>query len=242
MKLFQLVSMIALLGAEAATAGTYTPPKGCTPFLTMQMRSCTVEHYWTCEGDEKGMRWLLEIDEKGPVYLQQVDDEFRWMQSENLRSGTTSRINDGAPDSNSFTELLDYKRDTYDFSQTIYPVGRKSFQERITGVDHLTGKQVTIDGETLLVTEYSSQSVASNGYSATNAGTQYISTKWRLFFSGQETETVDGETRSYDDTPVLFIEPGEAGFMSDQPEYGCEAMMSELTGPMASELEIKDEL
>ncbi len=241
MKLFQLVSMIALLGAETATAGTYTPPKGCTAFLTTQQRSCRVSHYWTCKGDPEGMRWILTIDADGPVFVQQLDDEFRWIQSKGLRDGTQHYLIDGAPDANSFTELLDYKRDTYDFSQSVIPVQGDPYRIRVTGVDRLTGKQVSIDGETLLVTDFNSHETG-DGHQYAMQGNQYISTKWRLFFGGRETETVDGQSHSYDDTPVLFIEPGEAGFLSDQPEYGCEAMMSELTAPLATELEMKNEL
>ena len=226
MKLFAVASTLVLLAVDAANAGTFTPPKGCTAFLTTQMRSCRVEHYWTCKGDAPGMRWIMVIGTEGPTYLQQVDNEFQWVQSESLRSGTKRRLNKGAPDPNSFTELLETNRDTYDFSQTVYPNGRPQYQVTVTGIDRLNGKQVSIDGEPLLVTEFSSHLRTSGGYESTTQGNQFISPKWRLFFGGQETETVDGKSQSYDDTPVLFIEPGEAGFLSDQPEYGCEAMMS----------------
>jgi hypothetical protein len=235
--------MACLLLAAPAGAGTISLPKGCTAYLTVQQRSCRVAHHWTCAGEPAGNKWILSITEDGPAFLQQLDNEFRWLQSESLRSGTTRRLISGGPDDNSLTGLLETGRDSYDFSQRVVPRRGGAFDVRVTGVDTVSGKTVTIDGEELLVTAFNSRVRGeSSGFDLETVGRQYVSKRWRLFFGGQETETIDGTEHSYDDTPVKFIEPGEPGFLTDKPQYGCEMMMSGLELPLAAEQEMNNGL
>lgn len=219
-----------ILAPIASNAGTFTPPKGCTAYLTVQMKSCEVSHYWTCEKDPKGNHWALSIDGEGPSFLQLLDYEFRWLQSFPQNSSITRQLIETEADANSLTELLQTRRDDFDFKQSVRRDGKEIAVERITGFDRLNGTRVTIDGETLLVTEFEIE-VSSNagGTPVQTTGNQFVSERFRLFFQGRETETSNGRSFHYDDTPVLFIEPGEAGFLADRPEYGCDAMMSQLS-------------
>lgn len=213
-------------------AGTFTPPKGCTAYLTVQMKSCEVSHHWKCEGDAEGNRWAMTIDDKGSVYLQHLDNEFRWLQSFPQRSTISRELIVPEVDANSFTELLETRRDNFDFRQRVLNGGKEIAIEHITGYDSLNGTRVTIDGEPLLVTEFEFRSTSDSGTATVHtSGNQYISERFRLFFQGRETEVIGLDTYQYDDTPVLFIEPGEAGFLADKPEFGCDQMMSEVEFP-----------
>lgn len=232
---FLLLAALAL-SPIASSAGTFTPPKGCTAYLTVQMKSCEVSHYWTCKKDPKGHHWVLSMLDDGPSFLQYLDSEFRWLQSFPQRSSISRKLITTEADANSLTELLDTRRDDFDFKQSVLQDGTQIAIEHITGFDRLNGTRVTIDGEPLLVTEFEIDVVSDSGLSAVHTtGNQFVSERFRLFFQGRESETSDGETVHYDDTPVLFIEPGEAGFLSDRPEYGCEAMMSALPADRAAD-------
>ena len=224
-------------------AGTFTPPKGCTAYLTVQMKSCEVSNHWTCEGEPKGNHWSMSFDGDGPAYLQHLDNEFRWLESFPQGSGISRVLVEPEADANSMTELLETRRDDFDFQQTVLQRGKPVAVEQITGFDRLNGTRVTIDGEPLLVTEFEMEIRSSTGSTMLRTtGNQFVSERFRLFFQGRETETSGNETYNYDDTPVRFIEPGEAGFLSDKPQYGCDALMSGLEMPLAIEKEIQDEL
>ncbi len=215
----------------AATAGTFTPPKGCTAYLTVQMSSCKVEHHWTCAGDAEGDHWALTINSDGPIYLQHLDREFRWLQNFPLSNDIERALQQPEADPNSLTELLETGRDDFDFEQIVSRGGEPYATEHITGFDKLTGTKVRIDGEELLVTEFELQIESiSGGDTSRTYGNQYVSPKFRLFFQGRETEEIGGETYHYDEKPVLFSEPGEAGFLAANPEFGCDEMMSSLQG------------
>jgi len=243
MRLFPAIIAMLVSTPFAGNAGSFTPPKGCTAFLTVQMKSCSVEHHWTCEGDPAGVQWVLSIDGDGPSYLQQIDEEFRWLQSFPQRSDVSRVLIQPEPDANSMTELLEQRRDDFDFKQSVMRGGKPYAVEHVTGYDRLNGTRVMIDGEKLLVTEFMIEVSSSvDGSVVRTTGNQFVSARFRLFFQGRETEISDGVTYNYDDTPVLFIEPGEAGFMADKPEFGCDEMMSRLEMPMAIEKEIQDEL
>lgn len=223
------VLALAFFAPMAATAGQFTPPKGCTAYLTVQMKSCEVTHYWTCKNDQKGDHWTLTIHNEGPTFLQHLDREFRWLKGYPQNSDITRELIENETDANSLTELLETGRDDFDFQQSVMQNGVQIGIDQITGYDRLNGSRVTIDGEPLLVTEFEITMDSGNGFDVTRTtGNQFVSERFRLFFQGRETETSGGKTTHYDDTPVLFIEPGEAGFLADRPEYGCDAMMSAL--------------
>ena len=176
-----------------------------------------------------GHHWVMSIDGEGPSYLQYLDREFRWLQSYPQRSDISRTLVTTEADANSLTELLETRRDDFDFTQTVSQRGKQIAVEHITGYDRLNGTRVTIDGEPLLVTEFEIHVESDTGRDNVHTkGNQFVSERFRLFFQGRESETSGGAVMHYDDTPVLFIEPGEVGFLVDRPEFGCDAMMSAL--------------
>lgn len=228
MKGFLLVALIAFT-PSVSNAGVFSLPKGCTAYLTVQMKSCEVTHYWTCENDPQGDHWTVTIHNDGPTFLQYLDREFRWLKGYSQAANVTRELIENEIDPTSLTELLETRRDDFDFKQSVMQNGELIGVNHITGYDLLNGRRVTIDGEPLLVTDFEITVTLDNGLGVVRTtGNQFLSERFRLFFQGLEAETADGKTTHYDDTPVQFIEPGEAGFLADRPEYGCDAMMSAL--------------
>lgn len=216
----------APVSALAQRAGTVTPPPGCTAFLTVQSRSCVVSHMWTCEGDPEGTHWRMSMDGDGPFALSFTDSEFRWLLSYNLRSGAQTTIIEPEEDPASLSELFETGSDSMVFS-TIYDNGAGlRIRRDYTGFDRLTGATAEIDGRVLNRTEFSYEYDLGEGPRRVE-GTQYVHEGWRMFFGGLEvTELPNGERFESDNSPMEFAEPGERGFLTDQPLYDCGDQMS----------------
>ncbi|MCT4684401.1 MAG: hypothetical protein N4A39_11795 [Roseicyclus sp.] len=221
--------LCAPLPAAAQMPGPdlFDVPAGCTAFLTVQARECTVSHHWTCEGDPEGTHWRISLDQDGPYYLSYTDAEFRWLRGWSLRSDSTTVLVEPEDDPASLTELLETGSDTMVFSLMVEgQTGR--FRRDYTGFDSLTGGEVTVDGRTLLVTEFTYQYGVDGGARRVE-GNQFVHEGWRMFFGGVETVTEpDGTSFEYNNSPMEFAEPGEPGFLTTRPIYDCGDMMSGL--------------
>jgi hypothetical protein len=202
-------------------------PPGCTAFLTVQARGCMVSHHWTCEADPPGTQWRASLDEDSAFYLSFTDAEFRWLRSWDLRGGGSTILVEPEEDPASLSELLETGSDTMVFS-TVTTSNFGTFQRDYTGFDRLTGDEITVDGRTLAVTEFSYQ-YPSDGGTRRVQGNQFVHEGWRLFFGGLETVTdASGESFEYNSSPMEFAEPGEPGFLTLQPIYDCGEMFSGL--------------
>lgn len=215
----------ALPAAAQSAPDLFEVPPGCTAFLTVQSRGCMVSHHWTCEADALGTHWRASLDQDGPFSLSFTDAEFRWLQSWDLRRGSTNTLIEPEQDPASLTDLLATGTDSMVYSLRIEGpsgVGQRDY----TGFDRLTGDAVTVDGRTLLVTEFSYQ-FETNAGTRRVSGNQFVHEGWRMFFGGIETVTEgDGTSFEYDNSPMEFAEPGEAGFLTLQPIHECGEMMS----------------
>jgi hypothetical protein len=224
---------LALLAApagaqEAPVARTFQPPPGCEAFLTVQMTSCTVSHHFRCEADPEGWQRRADMDEGGIAYFGAIDAETQWVESYHVLSEHSERLAPAPADPASFTELTSTGRDSYDFTTLSDEIG----PTRYVGVDTLPGGTAEIDGVTLDRTTYEIVAYDAQGTEAwRSTGSEYVSRDWRMFLSGTGTTTIaGGETFEKDDTPVEFIFPGEPGFLSVSPKYGCGAVMSKAAG------------
>lgn len=210
--------------APSAPAGrTFTPPQGCTAYLTVQMASCAVSHHFTCAADPEGWQRRVDMDEDGITYAGAIDAETQWMESAHFLSGHSERLAPDPADPASFSDLLATGQDSFDFMTLSDEIG----PTRYVGEDRIVGTEV-IDGVTLDRTEFRVTAFDAEGNEVwRTAGREYISRDWRMFLSGtSSTATPDGETFDGDDTPVDFIMPGEEGFLSVSPRHGCGAVMS----------------
>jgi hypothetical protein len=219
------LALMAALAAPAASAQTFTPPQGCTGFLTVQARGCKVSNHYRCDGDAPGEQWRADFDAEGPYFVSKIDYETQWVLSVDLISGTETQLAPDPADPASFSGLLATGTDSYDFGQTS-ATGETS---RVRGFDTLTGRKVVIDGVELEETTFELRETRADGsVMHSGRGKEYIHRVWRLFLSGPS-EWDGGEGfRAVDRSPVTFAQPGEAGFMASKPEYDCDAQLAAL--------------
>ncbi len=215
--------LVAALATPGAAQDTVSLPEGCTAYLTMQGASCSVSHYFTCEDDAAGTQRRVELDLDGVSYFGQIDAETQWLISTYRDTGHTETLEDDPADRASFTELLEEGISTFDFRTLSDELGPL----RYVGVDQLTGESVTIDGVDLLATEYIIRVENDAGEVLfTSEGDEFISPEWRTFFGGISRLSGNGGEVVNDSTPIEFLMPGEPGFLTPQPKYGCGATES----------------
>lgn len=216
--------ILALLTASPLAAQEFSLPSGCEGYLTIQSTSCSVSHYFTCEGDDAGVQRRATMDEEGLSYVGSISDEAEWLESFHIRSGHTERLSSAA-DNMSMSELLSSEIDTWDFTTESREIGDSQY----VGFDRLTGESVVIDGVTLLRTEYELTAFDGNGVEMWKSeGAEFVSAEWRMFIGGLSSFITSDDRFDSDDTPVEFIFPEEAGFLSVNPKFGCGVEMSML--------------
>ncbi len=230
--------LCALVAATPALAD-FTPPAGCTAFMTVQARSCMVSNHFRCDHDAPGDQWREDSGLNGPFFVGRIDAETQWMESHNA-DGTVDRLAPNPPDPASFSELIATGRDTYHFTT----VNSAGYAETMLGADMLTGETVVIDGVLLERTAYKIEARFEDGSLAyASRGSEFIHRDWRLFLSGTgETDFGDGAGFvPHDMTPVEFRFPGDPGFSARIPKYDCDAMTAQApdTAPLR---EMRDDL
>ena len=222
---------LSLLAAPAL-AGSFTPPEGCTAFMTVQSKGCRVSNHYTCEADPAGDQWRADYDQEGVYFLSRIDSEAQWVESIEIDPPSRQTLDPNPADPASFSDLLATGNDSYIFGLS-KDTGDRT---RVRGADRLTGKQVVIDGITLQQTEFNfTETDTSGNVLRRSRGNEYIHPEWRLFFSGpSQWDGGDGTYLPIDGSPVQFIFPGEPGFASTQPLFDCDAVMSSLPFPPKS--------
>ncbi len=221
-----LLALLTAAPAPPALAGAFTPPAGCEGFMTVQLKNCTVGNYYRCSADPAGDSRSTYFDGEGPYFTSRIDAETRWMESYDHIADEWDYLEPEAADHASFTQLLATGRDDFDFSTT----SEHGETRRYVGYDRLTGESVRIDGIALERTEFDVTAYDEAGTPLwRRSGRQFIHRDWRLFLADTETfETAAGEVFEAEDTPVDFALPGERGFMTTDPMYGCTMMMTGL--------------
>lgn len=216
-----LISLPALFLAAPVLAGTFEPPKGCTTYMTMQARGCTVSQFYTCEADAKGDQWRADFGADGPVFLSKTDAEAQWLESYEIDPPTKETMDVDPRDPASFSELLANGLDTFDFNLTKSDGTRSN----IKGFDRVTGETAVIDGVTLQKTEYEyTQTDAEGTVLRHSKGQEFINPEWRMFLSGlSQWEQPDGTWYPFENTPIKFYYPGQPGFQSTIPLFDCNA-------------------
>lgn len=219
--------LLAPVAVSAQTARTFTLPAGCEGIVTIQMRSCTVSHQFTCSADPEGWQRRVDMGADGPTYMGAIDGETQWMESFHVATGHSERLEDAPRDPASFSVLLDEGTDTYDFQTLSDEIGTT----RYVGFDTLTGVTQEIDGVLLDQTEYKITAMDTGGGMIwESAGFEWISRDFRVFLSGVSTITTPDGSFETDDSPVEFIFPGEPGFLSVYPKHGCGETVSAAPG------------
>ncbi|MGO4908410.1 hypothetical protein ACEN2J_08770 [Pseudorhodobacter sp. W20_MBD10_FR17] len=215
-----LVVCGGLMLPDAGFAGSFTPPAGCTGWLTVQGRACRVSNFYKCTQDAPGDQWRTDFDQEGLFFASRTDAEGQWVESIDMNP-MVRQVMDGAEDPASFSELLGGV-DTFAFSLRRDDGGAST----VRGFDRLTGKTVVIDGISLQETQFEFAETKADGSVVQSRGNEYINADWRLFFAGPS-EWDDGNGGvPMDGSPLQFIFPGEPGFFSTEPLFECDAILS----------------
>lgn len=230
-------ALLFVILAAPAAAGTFTPPEGCTAYLTVQSRQCRVSNYYKCSADAPGDQWRQDFDQEGLFFRSRIDSETQWIESFDSNPEVRQSLDPGSEDPASFTDLTSQGRDDFAFRLT-KETGEKT---RVRGFDKLTGKSVVIDGVTLKQTQFEFTETDTEGNVVRQSrGNEFISPEWRTFFSGPS-EWNDGTGYvPLDGSPVQFILPGEPKFGSVEPIFDCDTVVSSLpTAPDVLEAAFK---
>lgn len=219
--------LCALCFAMPVVAGerTFVPPEGCEAHLTAQLNECRVEHHYTC-ADTGGDRFRIVYTEGGPNFLSRIDAEAQWLSSVSLPDGAVTETVRPADAPLDVSALLARGEHPFDFVER-WPNGRLV---RATGWDRIVQRGVLVAGEVLhrTVFEVAFTDEADGTLIETYTGAEYVSERWHRFFSGKGTSVVGGVSSSFDRSPREFVEPGEEGFLTVTPKYGCGVLMSAL--------------
>ena len=223
-----LGSLGTVASAQSPTPpGTFTPPPGCTGWLTVQSRGCRVSNHYKCAADAPGDQWRADFDQEGIFFVSRIDRETQWIESYDMFPTVRQTLDPDAADPASFSGLLATGLDTFDFGLT----EDTGAQTTVQGFDKLTGTGATIDGIALQQTEFDYTETGSDGSVIRKAhGHEYINPEWRLFFSGTSVWQTEGKDLPVDGTPKEFIFPGEKGFFSTAPVFDCDVVTSETEG------------
>jgi len=218
----------AVLTASPLAAQQFSLPQGCEGYLTIQTTSCSVSHYFRCDVDTNGEQRRATMDEEGLSYVGRINRNAEWLESFHLRAAYTERLMSSV-DPMSMTELLANSVDTWDFTTESREIGDSQY----VGFDSLTGETVEIDGVTLLRTEYALTAYDAAGTEMWRSeGSEFVSRDWRMFIGGTSSYITSDDRFDSDDTPVEFIFPGEAGYLSVNPKFGCGVEMSAVDAPI----------
>ncbi|SLN70971.1 hypothetical protein [Roseisalinus antarcticus] len=222
--MMRLVLPLAVLAGPALADAALTLPPGCEATLTVQERGCSVRVVMTCESDGPGVRRDLVFEQEGMTFMSTTDPEGQWLTSSFLASGGSEVLEDSPADRISMSNMLATGEDPYDFVMLSEEYG----DTRYIGSDRLTGGQAVIDGVIMPYGEWGYVAYDAAGQEIFRSeGDEYVATGWRIHLTGKSRTTYpDGSVEQLDYTPVDFILPGEDGFLSPVPLYGCEEAAS----------------
>jgi hypothetical protein len=216
--------LMAALAPAAQAAGTFTPPEGCSMWLTVQARACRVSNYYKCEADPAGDQWRADFDQESMYFLSRINREAEWVESYDFFPTVKQQLDPGAEDPSSFSALLSEGLDSFAFGLT----RDDGTQSSVRGFDKLTGRVVVIDGISLQETEFQYEETDPDGNMMRRSrGNEYIHPEWRNFFAGPSEWDGGNGYVPMNGSPVQFIFPGEPGFAATQPLYECDAVLSE---------------
>ena len=205
------LAALAIMLAPPVSAQKFSLLAGCEAYLTVQNSDCVVSHYFRCAEDLAGEQIRVSFSENNYIYIGTIDEQAQWIFSHHIADEITETLELTPFDRASFSDLMAMDVDDFDFRTMSPEVG----VTRYVGRDTLMGNQVVSDG----VTVDETQTWQSQGY-------EFISRNWRIFLSGKGSITTLSDTFETDGTPVQFITPGEPGFLSIKPEFGCGVLMS----------------
>jgi len=221
-KWLPLLLATASFALPAFAGDDFTPPEGCNAILTVQSKACGSSLFWQCDISPEGDIWEASFGAEGLQSIVSYDRDYQWLDGTFMWDSSYEELAGESEDPISMDDLLAAGEDTFSFRvRRVEPSGVKYLQ--VVGSDRLTGKEIVIDGTRLLLTRTDYQYLNEDGtVDYQMRGQQYVSPERRMFFSGTNEVTENGNLTVYDYAPVEFITPGEPGFGVTTPKYECQ--------------------
>lgn len=218
MKWLACLCVLAAPAYAQTGPGQFSAPEGCAGYLTVQMQACRVENHYRCTADPEGHKREASFDDEGEIARSLLDEEARWLVIRNSRSDYIEELDQSSPDPHSLTDLFETGEDAFDFLMR----DTRGNIIRYTGRDRLTGRSTVIDGVSLDEIEAEYDYVEQGGRFAGRVfSREFVSHDYRMFFSGVLRESTTAGKSTRENRPIEFIFPGEPGFFSTRPRYGC---------------------
>ena len=216
----RLALALAAMAAPAA-AQVVSFPKECTGVVTVQSADCSVLAAARCvyDGQEVLRTQVYDVDGLENIEEQTLDWSLRF--SVTPRDGTGIVLNDAEHDELSRDSLQRYGEDFFNYDIVFAVPGMGEFDTELTGMMVSQGEEVEIDGHTLDLYRFRLAATLGEAGTLEVDQTAYGSAEFGLFLNGKGVQRFDGAESELNSTPVLFFEPGEAGFDSAAPKINC---------------------
>lgn len=215
---------LPLLAINPAFAETFTPPQGCKLEVTVQNRGCVVYQHYSCGKEAEDHQYRIKFDAEGVTDVLVSDLDGAWITVNYPRASFSSKYIEKKGDHPiSFSGLQNGGRYEVNFIREITEGFAAGNIIQDTGSAELTGKAITINGKELLEVKYSVTTKIGNVGSETHAnGYSFLDAELgRLYGEVTEVSFAPGDVKKFDERPVEVILPGEEGFESINPKYGC---------------------
>jgi len=194
-------------------------PAACKPQVTVQMLACRVDHVYTCpdgtvwtdtfEGDMRG----AQLDH---VTITTADGDLIW---QGMGPDGVAATNDKP----AFSIARAMKEGAFKFTMPL--------EFHISGVvtPSVSEGTVTPVPGTIWVTGhefhrfdvYQETRIGKDGPALTTRDVNYYDPKLGFVIFGEAETTVDDKRRTYNWVPFAILNPGDDGFLSPLPKYGC---------------------
>ena len=212
-----MVFWLALSAVSApALAGTIPTrrPAQCTAQLTVQMRGCRVDHIYTCPDDQVWTESYEAAEQL--VTLTTSDGDLIWQGSK----GEGVLATNSKPAFSIHRAMTD---GAYSFSIPLefHIMGGTQVTDSHGTVTPLPGT-VTISGLIFHRFDvYQEAQLKPPGPLLTTHDVNYYDPDLGFVIFGESKTTAGDTKQDYNWVPVVITKPGEKGFLSPEPAYGC---------------------
>jgi len=213
--------LLAMLAAGPAMARQVVFLRGCTPTVTVQAADCSVLAAARCgEGEDMILR-LQVYDEGGLANVEEQTLDWSLLFTASPGEGFGIFVDEGEHDELSWDSPRRYGEDYFNYHVVFAVPGMGEFDTNLTGILIEQGEAVEIDGHALDLYRFRFAATLGDVGTLEVDQSAYGSAEFGFFLNGKGVQRFAGEETELGSTPMVFFEPGEAGFTSADPKFNC---------------------
>ena len=224
------VALIGALAAGPALARDVAFPSNCTPFLTVQSADCSVLAAARCSGEAGETLRLQVYEESGLVNVEEQTLDWSLLFTASPTKGVGVFVDEGPHDELSRDSIERYGEDYFNYNVVFAIPDMGEFETQLTGFLSSEDEVVEIDGHMLDLYRFRFAATLGDVGTLEVDQSAFGSAEFGFFINGKGVQRFDGEETPLDSTPIVFFEPGEAGFESADPKFNCGA--TDILAPM----------